>query len=68
VQVRLSEFDRALLTRLDGTRDELALVHEMMVACAGADIGLGTSPERRAVEETVHAALEQYRLCALLIE
>ena len=68
VQVRLSEFDRALLTRLDGTRDELALVHEMMVVSAGADIGLGTSPDRRAVEETVRAALEQYRLCALLIE
>ena len=68
VQVRLSDFDRALLTRLDGTRDEHALVNEMIVAATGQDIGLGSSPDRRAVERTVQAALEQYRLCALLVE
>lgn len=60
VQVRLSDFDRALLAKLDGTRDEHALVGEMMIAAATADI--------RGVEATVRAALEQYRLCALLVE
>ena len=68
VQVRLSDFDRALLTRVDGTRDDSALVDEMIAASAGQDLGLGTGPDRRAVEDTVRAALEQYRLCALLIE
>ena len=68
VQVRLSDFDRALLTRVDGTREERALVDEMIVVSAKQDIGLGTTPDRRAVEETVRAALEQYRLCALLVE
>jgi cyclopropane fatty-acyl-phospholipid synthase-like methyltransferase/methyltransferase-like protein len=68
VQVRLSDFDRTLLTRLNGTRDEHALVEEMIVAAANQDIGLGTSPSRRAIEDTVRAALEQYRLCALLVE
>ena len=68
VQVRLSDFDRALLTRVDGTRDEPALVDEMIAASALRDLGLGTSPDRRAVEDTVRAALEQYRLCALLVE
>ena len=67
VQVRLSDFDRALLTRLDGTRDERALVDEMIAASAMQDLGLGTAPDRRAVEDTVRAALEQYRLCALLV-
>lgn len=68
VQVRLSEFDRALLTRVDGTREERALVDEMIAMSALHDVGLGTTPERRAVEDTVRAALEQYRLCALLVE
>jgi cyclopropane fatty-acyl-phospholipid synthase-like methyltransferase/methyltransferase-like protein len=60
VQVRLSDFDRTLLAKLDGTRDEHALVGEMMVAAASDDY--------RAVEDTVRSALEQYRLCALLVE
>lgn len=59
VQVRLSDFDRTLLTKLDGTRDAPALVSEMMVAVASHD--------SCAVETTVHEALEQYRLCALLL-
>lgn len=67
VQVRLSDFDRALLIRLDGTREERALVDDMIVASARKDVGLGTTPDRRAVEDTVRAALEQYRLCALLV-
>jgi hypothetical protein len=57
--VRLSDFDRTLLAKLDGTRDEHALVSEMMVAAASDDY--------RAVEDTVRSALEQYRLCALLV-
>ena len=68
VQVRLSDFDRTLLTRVDGTRDERALVDDMIVACGMHGLGLGTAPDRRAVEDTVRAALEQYRLCALLVE
>ena len=68
VQVRLSDFDRTLLTRVDGTRDERSLVEEMIIESAKHDTGLGTSPDRRAVEDTVRAALEQYRLCALLVE
>ena len=68
VQVRLSDFDRTLLTRVDGTRDERALVDDMIDACGKHDLGLGTAPDRRAVEDTVRAALEQYRLCALLVE
>ena len=60
VQVRLSDFDRTLLMKLDGTRDERALIREMMVAAATDDI--------RSVEATICAALEQYRLCALLVE
>lgn len=68
VQVRLSDFDRALLARLDGTRDERTLVDEMSIASANQDLGLGTSPDQRVVEDTVRTALEQYRLCALLVE
>ena len=60
VQVRLSDFDRTLVTKLDGTRDEHALVDEMTAASKTDDV--------RMVESTVRAALEQYRLCALLIE
>ena len=60
VQVRLSDFDRTLLTKLDGTREELALVSEMMVAVA--------SDDKSAVAATVRDALEQYRLCALLVD
>lgn len=67
VQVRLSAFDRALLTKVDGTRDERALVDEMLAACAKHDLGLGVAPDRGAVGDTVRAALEQYRLCALLV-
>jgi hypothetical protein len=53
---------------MDGTRDEPTLVDEMIAASAKQDLGLGTKPDRRAVEDTVRAALEQYRLCALLVE
>lgn len=60
VQVRLSDFDRALLMKLDGTRDEQTLVSEMMAAAASDDVW--------GVEATIRAALEQYRLCALLVE
>jgi len=59
VQVRLSDFDRTLLTKLDGTRDERMLVCEMMAAAATEDV--------RGVEATIRAGLEQYRLCALLV-
>ena len=68
VQVRLSDFDRSLLPRVDGTREECALVDEMIDASETHDLGLGRTPDRRAVEDTVRAALEQYRLCALLVE
>ena len=68
VQVRLSDFDRTLLTRVDGMHDERALVDEMVVACGKQDLGLGVAPDRHAVEDTVRSALEQYRLCALLVE
>jgi len=60
VQVRLSDFDRTLLTKLDGTRDEHMLINEMMAATATDDT--------RPIEETVRAALEQYRLCGLLVD
>jgi len=68
VQVKLSDFDRELLPRLDGTRDERTLVDEMILSSAHRDVGLGVAPDPRAVEDTVRAALEQYRLCALLVE
>ena len=68
VQVRLSDFDRYLLTRCDGTRDERALVDDLIVAAGSGAIDLGASPPRHAIEETVRAALEQFRLCALLLD
>ena len=69
VQVRLSDFDRHLLTLLDGTRDEGALVKDVIAALESGAIGSMEIPQSRsAVEETVLGALEQYRLCALLIE
>jgi methyltransferase-like protein len=69
VQVRLSDFDRYLLTLLDGTRDERALVDDVIGALeSGAIAGMGSPHARPAVAETVRAALEEYRLCALLLE
>jgi methyltransferase-like protein len=69
VQVRLSDFDRYVLTLLDGTRDERALVHDVIGALeSGAIAGMGPPQSRPAVAETVRAALEEYRLCALLLE
>jgi len=63
--VNLSPFDRFVLRQLDGTRDQAAVVDEVMAACARGDLDLGAA-ERGAVADAVTHAFEQFRLSGLL--
>jgi methyltransferase-like protein len=67
VQVQLSDFDRHVLVLLDGTRDVEALVDDILDAVARGALDLGASRSRESVAEVLRDALEQFRICALLV-
>jgi cyclopropane fatty-acyl-phospholipid synthase-like methyltransferase/methyltransferase-like protein len=67
VQVKLSAFDRNILLRLDGTRDREALVDAVLADASRGDLDLGTSRSRSEVSRVVMQALEQFRICGLLV-
>jgi methyltransferase-like protein len=67
LQVKLSEFDRNILVQLDGTRDLEALVDAVLADAARGDLDLGVTRPRPEVSLVVMEALEQFRLCGLLV-
>jgi SAM-dependent methyltransferase len=66
-QVRLSDFDRYLLGRLDGTRGVDDLVNDVADASARGALELGGARSSGAIRAVAEDALEQFRVAGLLI-
>jgi methyltransferase-like protein len=72
IGVDLSPFDRFVVRQLDGTRDEAAVVEEVLTAIKSGELDLGAEPggaggARAAVAEAVARAFQQFRLSGLLL-
>jgi SAM-dependent methyltransferase/methyltransferase-like protein len=67
VEVKLTDFDRYVLTLLDGTRDRAAVVDSISEAAKRGEVDLGQPRPREAIADAVNHAFEQFRVAGLLV-